>query len=51
MGDVPDQDWRLVSQEKHPQNATGYSTADESRWICRRCFDDFRVRFNWHVAD
>jgi len=28
----------------------GYATEDEYRWICERCFNDFRHRFAWHVA-
>ena len=27
----------------------GYSTEDEYRWICDRCFDDFKDRFRWTV--
>jgi hypothetical protein len=29
----------------------GYCTLDEYRWICKGCFDDFRVRFQWRVVD
>ncbi len=27
----------------------GWSTPDEYRWICDRCFNDFRTRFGWIV--
>jgi len=27
----------------------GYSTEDEYRWICSRCFEDFKDRFHWTV--
>ena len=29
----------------------GYSTVDEYRWICERCFGDFRHRFEWTVVE
>ena len=29
----------------------GYATLDEYRWICQRCFDDFRQRFGWRVVE
>jgi hypothetical protein len=28
----------------------GYSTEDESRWICPSCFADFSDTFQWNVA-
>ena len=27
----------------------GYCTADQYRWICVGCFNDFRERFEWSV--
>lgn len=27
----------------------GYNTQDKRDWICPRCFEDFKVRFNWTV--
>jgi hypothetical protein len=27
----------------------GFTTDDESRWICDDCFRDFRERFQWSV--
>lgn len=29
----------------------GYTDADEYRWICRPCFEDFRERFAWKLPD
>ncbi|MGH7391055.1 MAG: hypothetical protein ACREM3_16595 [Candidatus Rokuibacteriota bacterium] len=29
----------------------GYVTANDTyRWICRRCFEDFKDRFSWTVT-
>ena len=28
----------------------GYATADRYRWICAKCFSDFKNRFGWRVA-
>jgi hypothetical protein len=28
----------------------GYATLDDYRWICERCFADFRARFGWTLA-
>ena len=29
----------------------GYATKDDYRWICERCFADFRDMFEWKVID
>lgn len=29
----------------------GYTTEDSYYWICDRCFEDFRVQFEWTVAE
>ncbi len=29
----------------------GYCTEDEERWICDRCFEDFRRQFEWTVVN
>jgi hypothetical protein len=29
---------------------SGYTTADQYRWICSDCFDDFQDQFLWRVA-
>ena len=28
----------------------GYTTDDEYRWICEKCFADFRDQFEWRLA-
>ncbi len=28
----------------------GYATEDGYRWICEKCFGDFRDRFDWRLA-
>lgn len=30
---------------------SGYCTLDGYRWICERCFQDFRDQFEWKVYD
>jgi hypothetical protein len=27
----------------------GYTTADQSRWVCQSCFEDFKDRFAWRI--
>ncbi len=27
----------------------GYVTLDGCRWICEKCFDDFKEAFNWEI--
>jgi len=27
----------------------GYCTVDEYRWICDKCYEDFKVRFKWKL--
>lgn len=29
----------------------GYTTADRYRWVCPQCFNDFRGRLGWQVAE
>lgn len=29
---------------------SGYTTADGTRWICRRCFGEFVHRFQWRLG-
>ena len=29
----------------------GYTTQDDYRWICPKCFDDFKDRFQWSVIE
>ena len=28
-----------------------YSTTDSYRWICERCFNDFKGMFKWEVVE
>jgi len=28
----------------------GYTTRDRYRWICEKCFHDFREKFEWTLA-
>jgi hypothetical protein len=29
----------------------GYATEDSYHWICEACFNDFKERFGWTLAD
>ncbi len=29
----------------------GYATQDDYRWICEKCFADFKNTFDWKVVD
>lgn len=29
----------------------GYATTDDYWWICQICFDDFKQRFSWSLAE
>jgi hypothetical protein len=29
----------------------GWTTPDEYRWVCDRCFGDFRAQFNWRIGE
>jgi hypothetical protein len=39
--------WARISDRPraHCEYDRGYATADQQRWICARCFADFRDRF------
>ena len=28
----------------------GYCTPDKYRWICKNCFNDFKIMFQWNVT-
>lgn len=32
-------------------STSGYCTLDEKYWICEKCFNDFKERFNWKLMD
>ena len=36
---------------EHPVERAGFVTEDDYHWVCKSCFDDFRERFNWTVAE
>lgn len=29
----------------------GYTTEDEYRWICEKCYEDFKEQFHWSVRE
>lgn len=29
----------------------GYATTDEYHWICEKCFEDFKEKFDWKVVE
>jgi len=42
--------WAKFGGEELPDALrVGYTTEDCYRWICERCFEDFRARFNWRL--
>jgi hypothetical protein len=42
--------WQRISPQ-HGDEPEGYCTEDESRWICKKCFEDFKASFNWTVIE
>ena len=44
-----DSEYRAVRGYTTPEDILreGYHTEDKSRWICKRCFADFREMFGW----
>jgi len=36
-----------IISNKNSEDA--YSTINEYRWICKKCFNDFNDKFNWKV--
>lgn len=53
---VKDDDWRLTGQERCLRTAgketldRGHRSADGAHWVCPRCFEDFRDRFDRPVS-
>ncbi len=44
--------WATFSLHDNPEFLKeGYATEDEYRWICTRCYQDFRQRFRWSVVE
>ena len=42
--------WAELSERPDTLNE-GYAFRDNSRWICPKCFADFRETFRWKVVD
>jgi len=40
---------RVLDDDPDTQLA-GYTTKDRAHWVCRACFEDFKVPFAWVVA-
>jgi hypothetical protein len=44
--------WAKFMVEDQPNALReGYCTADEYRWVCAVCFDDFKEHFGWKLAE
>ncbi len=42
--------WAEFTVEDHPDVLhEGYTTEDEYRWICKKCFEDFKEIFAWKI--
>jgi hypothetical protein len=42
--------WSKFMVSNDPDVETeGYTTEDNYRWICKKCFEDFQEMFNWKV--
>jgi hypothetical protein len=52
-----DHDHCAFCQEKFMESGTpdtlhqGYATAGEYHWVCKKCFEDFKTSFGWHIDD
>src|SRR5438874_2260888 len=57
----PDGDWEhdhcefcwepFVEDGCQDELSEGFATPDEDRWICPRCFEDFKEQFGWSVEE
>ncbi len=44
--------WAKFMVEDYPDVLhEGYTTEDNYRWICKKCFEDFKDIFNWIIRD
>ena len=44
--------WAKFMVEDYPNVLhEGYTTEDEYRWICKKCFEDFKDIFVWKISD
>jgi hypothetical protein len=48
-----DPEYRAVRSYDTPQDVLteGYHTLDGYRWICSRCYEDFREMFGWKTVE
>jgi hypothetical protein len=42
--------WAKFSETIEGALKAGYTTADDYRWICKQCFDDFKDMFSFKVG-
>jgi hypothetical protein len=44
--------WAKFMVEVYPNVLhEGYATNDDSRWVCEKCFHDFKDMFAWKVVE
>ena len=42
--------WAKFMVEDYPDVLhEGYTTEDQYRWICKKCFEDFKNMFEWKI--
>ncbi len=39
-----------LQEECKDADRDGYTTLDEYHWICKDCFEDFKVLFKWSIS-
>jgi hypothetical protein len=40
--------WAKFMEENGPNILhEGFATVDNYRWVCKKCYEDFKVMFNW----
>jgi hypothetical protein len=43
--------WKKFSDTIPDALRVGYTTADDYRWICRQCFEDFKEMFQFKLGN
>lgn len=44
--------WSKFMEEDYPDVLhEGYTTENGYRWVCAKCFQDFKDRFEWTIVD
>ena len=43
--------WEKFSDTVPDALKAGYASADDYRWICMRCFEDFKEMFHFHIGN